>query len=526
MLGYVPIAAGKARAQNWQAPLPTIDQVGAACLPDTIAPIDAPFAMPQLRRPEFPPLTVDIRDKGATPDRKASDAIHAAIAEVHGAGGGTVLIPAGRWRSGRITLRSNVNLHLAEGAELYFSGELADYRPAVFTRHEGVELMSLGACIYALDADNIAVTGRGTLYGPADGPVKRQMMTQAVVEKFVPLDKPVAERVYEGQGGAPVFLPMFISPTRCTNVLIEGVTLEQTAFWNIVPVYCDRVIIRGVTVNSVGIPRGDGIDIESSRNVLIEYSTLNCGDDCFTLKAGRGADGVRVNRPTENVVIRHCLAKQGHGGVTVGSETAGVIRNLYVHDCVFDDTDVGIRLKTRRPRGGGGEHLTYERLRMRLSGKMFRCDMLGSAMYVGELATRLPPRPVDELTPFFRNVTIRNVLVEGATRMVHVTGIPESPLTDFTIENADIRGELLITADDVEQMTFRNVAIHSQISQLHLTDARGLLFDNVTFDVPGGQVEVSISGDRSSEIRFRDCQPPRPAGWQTGAFRNSPSRSQ
>ena len=126
---------------------------------------------------------------------------------------------------------------------------------------------------------------------------------------------------------------MFISPINCTNVYVEGVSLENTAFWNVVPIYCDHVIIRGINVNSVGVPRGDGIDIESTRNVLIEYSTLACGDDCFTMKAGRGLDGLRVNKPTENVVVRYCLAREGHGGITVGSETAAVIRNLYVHDC-------------------------------------------------------------------------------------------------------------------------------------------------------------------------------------------------
>ncbi|WP_197531097.1 glycoside hydrolase family 28 protein [Posidoniimonas corsicana] len=511
------LAAQRASAQP-AARIPTLNDVGAANLLTEIAPVMAPFPMRSFRKPSFPDRTIDIREEGAQPGVKATEAIHAAIVKAHAAGGGTVLIPAGDWLSGRITLKSNVNLHVAQGARLRFSGELADYRPAVFTRHEGVEVMSLGACIYALDADNIAVTGRGTLLGPEDGPVKRQMMTQDVVERFVPLDKPVAERVYEGQGGAPIFLPMFISPTRCTNVYIEGVTLEQTAFWNIVPVYCDGVVIRGVTVNSVGIPRGDGIDIESSRNVLIEYSTLNNGDDCFTLKAGRGRDGRRVNRPTENVVIRHCLAKQGHGAVTVGSETAGVIRNLYVHDCVFDDTDVGIRLKTRRPRAGGGENLIYERLRMRLSGKMFRCDMLGSVTYVGELANRLPARDANELTPFFRDVTIRDVVVEGATRIIHVTGIPESPLTNLLVENARIRGELLITAADLRGMTLRNVQIESQSPELNLLDARGVLFDRVTFDVPGGRVQANIEGPESGDIRFHDCRPARPVGWRTDAY--------
>src|SRR5690554_5864027 len=237
----------------------TKDQVGAQHMPDSIAPVDAPFDMPEFKKPVFPDLTVNIESKGAKQNTLSTKQIQVAIDEVTQAGGGTVLIPKGKWKSGRIQLKSNVNLHFEEGAALYFSGELKDYRPAVFTRHEGVEVMSLGACIYAYEEDNIAITGKGILYGPEEGSVKNQMMTEDVVENFVPLDSPVADRVYEGYQGESIFLPMFISPTKSTNVFIEGITLERSAFWNIVPVYCDGVIIRGVTVNSVGIPRGDAI---------------------------------------------------------------------------------------------------------------------------------------------------------------------------------------------------------------------------------------------------------------------------
>ena len=375
--------------------LMTIDQVGASALPEDIVKVSAPFEMKDFKKPTFPDLKLQITEMGAIENTMITKTIQDAIDTVNRQGGGMVIIPKGQWKSGRIHLKSNVNLHLEEGAELYFSGQLEDYRPAVFTRHEGVEVMSLGACIYAYQQSNIAITGKGTLYGPEEGPVKEQMMTEDVTENFVPVDKPVEERLYEGYNGESIFLPMFISPTDCKDVYIEGVTLERTAFWNIVPVYCDGVIIRGVTVNSVGISRGDGIDVESSRNVLIEFCTLNTGDDCFTMKAGRGIDGIRVNKPTENVVVRYCLAKQGHGGITVGSETAGVIKNLYVHDCVFENTGVGIRFKTRRPRGGGAQNLYYERLRMNLNMTAFRWDLLGQRKYVGKLADRLPMRTPD-----------------------------------------------------------------------------------------------------------------------------------
>ncbi len=497
----------------------TKDKVGAENMPDTIAPVEAPFDMPEFKKPNFPDRTMSIEEKGAKQEELSTKAIQAAIDEVSEKGGGKVVVPSGKWKTGRISLKSNVNFHLEEGAELYFSGELEDYRPAVFTRHEGVEVMSLGACIYAYEQDNIAITGKGTLYGPEEGPVKDQMMTEDVTEKFVPVDKPVEERVYEGYDGESIFLPMFISPTKSTNVYIEGITLERTAFWNIVPVYCDGVIIRGVTVNSVGIPRGDGIDIESSRNVLIEYSTLNNGDDCFTMKSGRGKDGIRVDKPTENVVVRYCLAKEGHGAITVGSETAGKVRNLYIHDCVFDNTGVGIRFKTRRPRGGGGENFYYERLRMNLRGTAFKWDMLGQAKYVGGLAKRKPAREINELTPNFKNIHINDILVENSETFVKIYGIPESPLENLKMENVRVENsEQFFTANDATGLHFKNVSVSSQDSLMKFLDTRNLLFEDSEFKVNGGEIHTQLEGDLTNNIEFKNTSPRKPVDWEESAY--------
>lgn len=502
-----------------KVPVPDKTQVGATALPDgEIAPVKAPFPMPAFRKPRFPERSVTIADHGARENELATKAIQAAIDTVSGQGGGTVIVPPGKWLTGRISLKSNVNFHVADGAELNFSGNVEDYRPAVFTRNEGVEVMSLGALIYANGQDNIAVTGKGKLIGPPrDCPVIKQVMNASVVENFIDASTPVEKRVYEGHDGSPIFLPMFVSPINCTNVYVEGVTLEQTPFWNIVPVYCDGVIIRGVTVHSVGIPRGDGIDIESSRNVLIEYSTLSSGDDCFTLKSGRGDDGLRVNKPTENVVVRHCLAQQGHGGLTLGSETAGMIRNVYVHDTVFDGTGTGIRFKTRRPRGGGGEKVTFERIRMDLTGEAITADMLGARMYVGELADRLPARPVGKLTPRFHDVVVRDIIVERSRQFVKLTGIPESPFRNLTVENADVRCARLIQVSDARGLSIRNARIESEDATIALLDVDGLTFDNVRFDVPNGHIAANLQGDATANVRFQNCTPEKPEGWETNA---------
>lgn len=450
--------------------IPTADQVGVMAYTDRIAYIDAPFeGMPQLTRPEFPARTLNIK--------RTRGNIQQAIDRLARQGGGHVIVPAGDWHTGRLTLQSNIDLHLEAGANIYFSDKIKDYQPAVLTRNEGVELYSLGALIYANDARNIAVTGPGfdtqgaplaRLIGPGrENEIYASRMDGLVVEDYLDLSSDPALRVFDGRDLMPayqaaqneasahpfgnkllandsllqlnshaIFLPMFFAPVSCTNVLLEGVSFEQPLFWNITPVYCDSVIIRGCRVDSQG-GRTDGIDIESTSNVLIEYCTLACGDDCFTLKAGRAEDGLRVGRPTENVVIRHCLAERGPGGVTFGSETAGFIRRVYMHDCVFTSPSNGFYFKSRRNRGGGGEDLTFRCIRMLSPGRAFNFDMLGSPFYVGDLANRLPLRDITPLTPAFRRITMDQILIESCKELILLKGLPESPVTDLTISHLE-----------------------------------------------------------------------------------------
>lgn len=454
LLLFAQIASAQVTEQ-----IPTAKEVGAKVCPAEIAPIGATFeGMPQLQRPAFPECTLSIR--------KTKGNIQRAIDQLAKRGGGHVIVPAGDWKSGRITLRDNIDLHLEAGASIHFSDKVEDYQPAVFTRNEGVELYSLGALIYAYNARNIAVTGAGfdadgkplsRLIGPGkENDIYASRMDGLVVEDFINLNSPVEERIFDGTSlprtvlgpkllandsllqanEHAIFLPMFFAPVNCQNVLLEGVEFEEPLFWNITPVYCDSVIIRGCAVNSYG-GRTDGIDIESTRNVLIEYCTLACGDDCFTLKAGRAEDGLRVGRPTENVVIRYCLAERGPGGVTFGSETAGMIRKVYMHDCVFTSPSNGFYFKSRRNRGGGGEDLTFRRIRMLNPGRAFYFDMLGSTFYVGELANRLPVRPITPLTPIFRRITMDQVLVESCKELILLKGLPESPVEDLTISHLE-----------------------------------------------------------------------------------------
>ncbi len=405
-----------------------------ADMPYEIEPVEAPFEVPQFVRPTFPDRSLSIAKTGAKQNKLSTKAIQKAIDRIHAKGGGTVVVPKGKWLSGRIRLKSNVCLHLEEGAELHFSGDIKDYLPAVHARNEGVDVLSLGAMIYAYEADNIALTGKGRLVGPDYECEVRKRGEGGIADEVG--ERPFEKRVFDGQDGGRIFTPVFFGPMFSTNVFVEGVTFDKSIFWNIVPVYCKGIIIRGVTVNSHGHGRTDGIDIDSSEDALIEYTSLDCGDDCFTLKSGRGIDGVKRARPTANVIIRHCLVKRGVGGITVGSETAAMVRNVYAHDVVMEAPRFPFYMKTRRPRGGGGENIVIERVHVKdCVGPVINFDMLGSATYVGKLAERHPDDLTGSLAPVFRNVVFRDLTVDKTTKMLlRAKGLPEAPIEGVVLE--------------------------------------------------------------------------------------------
>ncbi|MCD7709970.1 MAG: glycoside hydrolase family 28 protein [Porphyromonadaceae bacterium] len=421
-------------------------------VPVDIEPIQAPFEMPVLERPSFPGRTLSITSTGAKPSVLCTQAIQKAIDKLAAKGGGTVVIPQGEWLTGRLILRSNINLRLEEGAELHFSGEIKDYLPVVRTRNEGVDILSLGAMIYACEAENIALTGSGKLVSPDTG-CELYLRQEGGVEETLE-GVPLEQRVFDGADQTKIFLPVFFGPVDCKNILVEGVSFEQSVFWNIAPTYCKNIIIRNICVKSYGHGRTDGIDIDSSVNALIEYVDLDCGDDCIALKAGRGNDGTDRNRPTENVVIRHCTLKRSVGGVAIGSETAGKIRNVYAYDCMMENPQTAFLIKTRRPRGGGGENLYFEQIHIRSCKTVVSIDMLGSARFVGDWAERFPARPVGKLTPSFRDISFKGIVVDSCSVLMKAIGLPESPIENVTLQDIQSpNGQMRL--QDIGRITFQ-----------------------------------------------------------------------
>ncbi|HKJ90539.1 MAG TPA: glycoside hydrolase family 28 protein, partial [Oceanipulchritudo sp.] len=329
---------------------------------------EVPSILERIEAPTFPDRTFPITGFGAVADDQHSDgeAIRKAIAACHAAGGGTVLVAGGTFHSGAIHLRSNVNLHIAEDATIQFSTDAEDYLPLVRTRYEGSELMNISPLIYAFEEENIAITGKGTLDGGAEEDTwwgwdwEKEKNRIGWESKFKLLDMndkgiPVEERVF---GIGSYLRPNFVQPFRCRNVLIEGVTIVRSPMWVLHPLECENVTVRDVTVSSHG-PNNDGCNPESSRFVLIEGCTFDTGDDCIAIKSGKNNDGRRLGLPSENIVIRNNRMKDGHGGVVLGSEVSGDIRNVFVENCLMDSPrlDRALRFKSNTVRGGVVENI-------------------------------------------------------------------------------------------------------------------------------------------------------------------------
>ena len=321
-----------------------------------------PQILVRIQPPQFPNRDFPITEHGAISGGQTDcrPAISQAIAACHESGGGRVVVPAGDWLvRGPIHLRSDVNLHLEEGATIRFSTESSDYLPPVLTRFESNELMNYSPLVYAFEQENIAITGKGTLDGQAgpahwwpwkgqSGSGPHQAADSQLVRQMGEDNVPAANRVF---GAGHYLRPNFVQPYRCRNVLVEGVTFTNSPMWVLNPVLCENVTVRGVTVVSHG-PNNDGCNPESCRDVLIENCTFDTGDDCIAIKSGRNADGRRIGVPSENIIIRGCTMKNGHGGVVLGSEMSGGIRNVFVEDCAMDspNLDCAIRLKSNSMR--------------------------------------------------------------------------------------------------------------------------------------------------------------------------------
>jgi unsaturated rhamnogalacturonyl hydrolase len=399
-----------------------------------------PAILARIKAPEFPARDFPITDFGAKADgaTDCTDAIAKAIAACHAAGGGRVVVAGGAFLTGAVHLLSNVDLHIAAGATLRFSPDRAKFLPVVFTRFEGSECMNYSPLIYAFGQENIAVTGDGTLdgsgaqtwwglraQGAGGGPQKLIGEADA--------GAPVAERVF-GEGGG--LRPNFIQPYRCRNVLIAGVRITNSPMWEIHPVLSTNITVRGVSISSHG-PNNDGCDPECSCDVLIENCLFDTGDDCIAIKSGKNADGRRVNVCSQNIIVRDCVMKDGHGGVVVGSEVSGSVSNVFAENCKMDSPNLNcaLRLKSNAQRGGGIENIFMRNIEIgSVREQVLTIDLVYSRVNSG-------PFP-----PVVRNVVMQNVTAANSPRVLSVVGTTNSIIAGVRLEDCAFHG---VRLDDI-----------------------------------------------------------------------------
>ena len=386
---------------------------------------------------------------------KFGNSVQKAVEACAQAGGGRVVVPAGGFATGPIHLKSKVELHLAEGAVLLFSTNPKDYLPAVFSRWEGTECMNYSPLIYAFEQTDIAITGTGTLDGQAGPDVwwpwkKTGAADRAAIQKFGESATPVKDRAF---GDGHFLRPQFIQPYRSRNVLIEGVTIRNSPMWEIHPVLSKNVTVRNVKIDSHG-PNNDGCDPESCADVLIEGCTFDTGDDCIAIKSGRNGDGRRVNQPCENLIIRNCVMKDGHGGVSIGSEISGGVRNVFVSDCKMSSPhlDRALRIKTNARRGGVIENIWFEKVTV---GEV-ATDTIQIDFYYEE-AEKGPYKPV------VRNINIADVTCDKSGDALSLRGFASSPIRDVHVTRCTFNNAANPNViEHVEGLDMRDVTINGK----------------------------------------------------------------
>jgi len=424
-----------------------------------------PQILKRIQPPKFPEKEFDVTRYGAKADGKTdcTAAFHKAIEEASRAGGGRVVVREGVCLTGAIHLRSNVNLVIQKGATIRFDPNPKLY-PMVLTRFEGMECMNYSPLVYALDQQNIAITGGGPLDGQANGEnwwpwggkrgskpdEPNQRKARAALGEMVEKGVPVAERKF-GDGG--YLRPMFVQPYRCTNVQIQDITIVNSPMYEMHPVLCRNVTVRNVTVSSHG-PNNDGCDPESSVDVLIDGCTFDTGDDCIAIKSGRNADGRRLHAPSENIIVQNCMMKDGHGGVTMGSECSGGIRNVFAQDCRMDSPNLDrvLRFKNNAIRGGVIEHVNMRNV---------KCGQVASAAI--DVDFYYEEGSNGSFTPVVRDVEVVNLEVRKCANAWSLRGFKNAPVSNIRLKDCtfDNAAKAAVT-ENVEGLTLDNVTVNGK----------------------------------------------------------------
>jgi polygalacturonase len=430
-----------------------------------------PFSMPEVAAPVFPKKVVSLSEYGVKGDGKTlcTEAFRKAIDALSSQGGGRLSVPQGVWFTGPIVLKSHVELHLEKGAVILFSGDM-DLYPVIETNYEGELRKHCQSPVSAVGQTDIAITGQGIIDGNGIcwRPLKKEKVTEGQWKKFTSKGGvfPRSTMWYPSEERVKM-RPVLLYLESCKNVLLQGVVFQNSPNWCLHPLMCENLIVDGVMVrNPAYAQNGDALDLESCKNALIVNSKFDAGDDGICIKSGKDKDGRRRGRPCENVVVDGCTVFAGHGGFVVGSEMSGGVRNILVENCQFLGTDVGLRFKSTRGRGGIVENININNISM----TDIKTDAITFNMYYGgkSVAEMLADgdnpdnqtkMPVNEETPIFRNINIKNIVCNDAGRAMEFNGLPEMPIDGITLENVMIQAKKDAVFSNYKNLTKKNVVI-------------------------------------------------------------------
>jgi polygalacturonase len=517
--------------------------VAVVVLVSSVTMFAQPAKLPVIQKTQFKKDTFNIAKLGAIADGNTlnTKVINSTIDAASKKGGGVVLVPAGLYLTGPVVLKSNVNLHLATGATLLFSKNLDDY-PLVKANWEGLPQMRNQSPVSATNATNIGITGKGIIDGSGDvwRAVKKDKLTESQWNKLVSSggmlseDKKTWYPSEKFMKGSKMSNPGMISPekdeafynsikdflrpnllllTSCNKILLEGITFQNSPAWCLHPLMCENLTVSNIIVkNPWYAQNGDGIDVESCKNVLIENSVFDVGDDALCMKSGRDAEGRKRGMPTENVIIRGCTVYAAHGGFVIGSEMSGGARNIHVSNCTFVGTDIGLRFKTTRGRGGVVENIFINNIYMKdIPGEAILFDMYYMAKDPVPLAgekrelPRVEFKEVNETTPVFKNFHISNVYCNGAEKAIFVRGLPEMHIKDLVLENMVIQANKGIDVQEATGIVFRNINVISDNTDpvIDVVHSDKLVFDNIRYK-DGSELLFRVGGERSANITIKN----------------------
>ncbi|RYY87955.1 MAG: glycoside hydrolase family 28 protein [Chitinophagaceae bacterium] len=495
-----------------------------------------------VKDPVFRKDTLSITRVGAKADGQTlnTSAINMAILAQSKKGGGVVLVPAGFWLTGPITLQSNVNLHLAKGALLQFTTDFDQY-PLVEGNWEGLPQMRNQSPLNAKGAINIAITGFGVIDGAGDAwrMVKKDKLTESQWRRLVASggvlsdDKKTWYPSAKSKLGSTMKNPGVIESTKtpefyasvkdflrpnmlvfasCKNVLLQGVTFQNSPAWCLHPLMVENLVVRSVNVkNPWYAQNGDGIDVESCKNVLIENSIFDVGDDGICIKSGRDEAGRKRGMPTENVLCRNNTVYHAHGGFVIGSEMSGGARNIWVENNTFIGTDIGLRFKTTRGRGGIVENIFVKNTVMKdIVGEAILFDMYYAAVDPVPLAgeERKPPvvetKPVTEETPQFRNMRITGVVCDGAEKAIFVRGLPEMAIKNIVLEDMVLAAKKGLDMTEGDGITIRNVRFVTSERNpvLNIHNSQNITLNKIQYEK--AELLLNVTGEKSERITVRD----------------------